>query len=51
VRLYGDFHAGLKEATARFIKDIRRGKFPNKNESFSMKNAEWRKLSAAFNTK
>ncbi|MDP2924362.1 MAG: 3-methyl-2-oxobutanoate hydroxymethyltransferase [Candidatus Omnitrophota bacterium] len=44
VRAYKNLFSELKLTTTRFIKDVKSGKFPNKNESFSINNAEYKRL-------
>jgi 3-methyl-2-oxobutanoate hydroxymethyltransferase len=48
VRIYSDFSSSLKEAVFKFSRDVKRAKFPNKFESFSMKESEWKSLKRNF---
>lgn len=48
VRVYKDFSVEIKAAAENFITDIQKGEFPGKDESFSMKEQEWRDLKEKF---
>ncbi len=44
VRSYKDLSSEIKVAIGKFIKEVTNGDFPNREESFSMKEDEWRAL-------
>jgi len=48
VRVYNDLSVQIKEGVARFIADIHNVHFPRSEESFSMKEEEWKVLSAVL---
>ncbi|MFA5008796.1 MAG: 3-methyl-2-oxobutanoate hydroxymethyltransferase [Candidatus Omnitrophota bacterium] len=44
VRAYAQFSLETEKAAARFVKDVKSGKFPAQKESFSIKENEWKRL-------
>jgi 3-methyl-2-oxobutanoate hydroxymethyltransferase len=48
VRIYSDFSSALKEAVARFSRDVKKAKFPNESESFCLKDSKGRSLGNNF---
>jgi 3-methyl-2-oxobutanoate hydroxymethyltransferase len=44
VKIYTDLYARTKDALQHYARDVRRGKFPGREESFSIAREEWAKI-------